>query len=490
MSLVLNNSVGWACLQISGGWTRIAWICGVIAVAVPLLMFGSLQLEEGRSATTLAGWYTILGIVQGGLLGIGVPSRVHAAIKRDRVSKLIESHRLMPTPSGHAIAGYIVGSNILLLSCIATLFVIGLFIAVPANQDWRGWIALHAAAAGISATICCLVAFSTQWLPKFNPALFALIFGPTLGAVSATFLPPLRVLLGPYVGPGFVDLQRGEINGGHVVSVAAQILLSAIFFIGACRRYRRDDVPALGFGWGFALLSLWIALTLIGVLAADPLAVGPFRGDEPAGIAYVVAVSLSMLLAIGPIASSAGATLRWTERKAADPHFIERRPTRLTLATLLVALVLLSLLLAAPREVGSLVDSRSRADLEKIHLVLTGVSIVLFVVTIAGLARAAARLRVPAAWLLIGWLLLVWVVPPLLDGLLTLVRGDYETYPHAFSAVSTPFCLGLLWSNQVGAAQLGLIAQAALLVGMVILWWTLKQSNMRRDRAFAALRPM
>jgi hypothetical protein len=488
MSLVLNNSIGWACLQISGGWKRISWICAIIAVCVPLLIFGSLQLDDGtRTASTLQGWYWMLGIVQGGLLGIGVPSRVHAAIKRDRVGKLIESHRLMPTPAGHAIIGYIVGSNLLLLSCVATLFLVGLVIAVPANQDWRGWIALHAAGGGISATICCLVAFSTQWLPKFNPALFAVIFGPAMGAISATFLPPLRVLLGPYVGSGFYDLQRGEVNGGHVVSVAAQVLLSAIFFVGACRRYRRDDVPALGFGWGFALLSLWIALTLIGVLAVDRQRTVIFRGDDPEGVAYVVAVALSMLLAIGPIASSAGATLYWNERRVNDPHFIEPRPTPLPIAAVLVALAVLTLLLAAPRFAGSLVYNRQEHLTRPIHLVLTGGVIVLFIATIAALARAAARLRVPAAWLVVGWLVLMWIVPPVLDGAFTLVKGDYDSYPHAFSGVSAPFCLGLIWAHRIEAAEIGLTVQACALVGVVILWTILKRSNARRaERALTA----
>lgn len=484
MSLVLNNSVGWACLQISGGWKRIAWVCALIAVAVPLLIFGSLQLNDTNTSGTLTGWYTMLGVIQGGLLGIGVPSRVHAAIKRDRIGKLIESHRLMPTPAGHAIAGYIVGANLLLLSCIATVFAIGLVISVPAAQDWRGWIALHAAGLGASVTVCCLVAFSTQWLPKFNPALFAIIFGPSVGAMSATFLPPLRVLLAPYVGVGFFELTRGEVSGNLIVSVAAQILFSAIFFIGACRRYRRDDVPALGFWWGFALLSLWIALTLIGVLATDLRTRGPF-GDtfaEQEAIAYIVAVTLSMLLAIGPITSSVAATLRWSERRARDPHFNERRPLPPVLASTLVGLVVLSLLLAAPPMVGSLATARDRTDMKPIHLILTGVSIALTMLTVAALARAAARLRIPPVWLLVSWLGIVWVVPPVLDGLVTLMQGNYKTYPHTVSAVSTPFCLGLIWGNDTPAATIGLVVQAVILVLLWASWALLKRSNAKRQK--------
>jgi hypothetical protein len=478
MSLVLNNSIGWSCLQMSGGWKRIGWICALIAVAAPLLIFGSLQLNSQNSASTLSGWYVMLGILQGGLLGIGVPSRVHAAIKRDRVGKLFESHRLMPVPAGHAVAGYIVGSNLLLLACIGTLFLVGLIVSVPAQQDWRGWIAIHGAAAGLSATVCCFVAFSTAWLPKFNPALLGVILGPTLGAVSATFLPPLRVLLAPYV-TGFADLQRGTVTPDLVISIAAQVLLSAIFFVGACRRYRRDDVPALGFLWGFALLVLWIAMTLIGILATEPLWRGR-RGNESESVSYIVAVSLSLLLAIGPIASSASAMLRWRERRATDPHFIEQRPTGLRVATLLVCVAVMSLLLAAPKQVGSLTSSVYGVNTSPIHLWFSGAAIVLFILTIASLAQAAARMRFPALYLIIAWLILTWILPPMLDGVITLIRGNFETYPHALSAVSTPFAFGLIWADQIRQAQIGLGVQAVTVLSLAIAWIIIKRSNSRR----------
>ena len=484
MSLVLNNSIGWSCLQMSGGWKRIAWICALIAVAVPLLIFGSLQLSGSQSASTLGGWYLMLGILQGGLLGIGVPSRVHAAIKRDRVGKLYESHRLMPVPAGHAVAGYIVGSNLLLVACIGTLFLVGLVVSVPAQQDWRGWIAIHGAAAWLSATLCCFVAFSTAWLPKFNPALLGIILGPTLGAVSATFLPPLRVLLAPYV-TGFADLQRGTVTPDLLISIAAQILLSAIFFVGACRRYRRDDVPALGFLWGFALLALWIAMTLIGILATEPLG-GFRRGSEPVAVSYIVAVSLSLLLAIGPIASSASAMLRWRERRATDPHFIDPRPTGLPVATLLVGLVLLSLLLAAPKTAGELTNSVYGVNAKPIHLWLSGAAIVIFILTIASLAQAAARMRYPALYLILAWLVLTWILPPMFDGIITLIRGNFDTYPHALSATSTPFAFGLIWADRIKQAQIGLGVQAAAILLLAIAWTIIKRSNSRRDDANVA----
>src|SRR5690349_15562395 len=138
MSL-LNNSIGWANFQISGGPMRAAWVATAVALFVPLLIFGTTQIEPEQSKKALEFWYVLLGILNGGILTLGLPGRVHGAMRRDRTTKLIESHRLMPTPAAHAVAGYLIGPNLLLLACAAVIFAIGLFVGQMAGQDLRGW---------------------------------------------------------------------------------------------------------------------------------------------------------------------------------------------------------------------------------------------------------------------------------------------------------------------------------------------------------------
>lgn len=474
MPLLTNNSIAWANLQISGGWTRIAWVAGLIAVGLPLLLFGSTRISLSPEST-LAGWFTVMGVAQAVCFGIVIPSRVHGAIKRDRVSKLIESHRLMPESSAAAVAGYILGPNLLLLSCMGVVFVIGAFIANAAKQDLVGWVGVHAAAAGLSAMLCCLVAFSSQWLPKFNPAIFGLVFAP-MAANLGSFIPALRVMFAPYTWQ-LTSLLRGEIRLTHIVAFASQILFAAILFIGATRRYRRDDVAPLGFGWGYVMLAMWVILTCIGTTSERVWALG-FNSDQVVGMSYVIGVSLAMLLAVGPIASAATAMSRWRQRRAIDAYDIQPRPISLPAASTLVLALLLCLLLAAPLGVGVLTGFQSTpAFRTPVHLAMTGAQVAVFVLSVALLSHAAGRMKLPAAWLIVPWLVLIWGVLPLTDLLIALMTGQIETFPRGLSSASAPFCLGLIWKDALPQALIGLVTQAALVPLQILFWVAIKRFN-------------
>lgn len=480
MSVLTNNAITWANLQITGGWSRIAWVSALIAIGLPLMLFGSMRISE-RPGDTLAWWYHAMSLVQGILFGIVIPSRVHGAIKRDRLARLIESHRLMPESSPAAITGYILGPNLLLLSAMGCVFVVGAFIAGAAGQDLAGWVALHVAATGLSLMMCCLVTFTAQWLPKFNPALFGLVFGPMAIGVGSV-VPALRVMFAPYTS-GFAALQMGEIRVVHVVAFASQLTFAGVLFVGACRRYRRDDVPPLGAAWGFLLLSLWVLLTCIGAMGERVWIVGPFNSDQVTGLAFVVGVATSLLLAIGPVCSAAIANARWQERRRIDAYFIDREPIRLWAATLLVLALLLTLLVASPLNVGSLAGfALSSIPRQAIHLVLTGSVILIFVLNVALIAWAAGKMRIQPAYFLVPWLIVLWAVIPILDGATAAMQGDLHSFPRALSSASPPFCLGMIWLNDVPNALVGAVAQSALIPLQLMLWL-----GLRRFRADALL---
>jgi hypothetical protein len=485
MPLLINNAIAWANLQISGGWSRVVWVTALIAIGLPLMLFGSMRISE-RPDATLTWWYHALALLQGILFGIVIPSRVHGAIKRDRLTKLIESHRLMPEGAASSILGYILGPNLLLLSAMGCVFVVGAFIAGAAGQDLRGWLALHSAAVGLSLMMCCLVTFTTQWLPKFNPALLGLIFGPMAIGVGS-IVPALRVMFSPYTS-GLAALQMGEIKVMHVVAFASQLTLAAILFVGACRRYRRDDMPPLGMWWGLALLTLWVALTCIGAMGERVWIVGPFNSDQVTGLSFVIGVASSLLLAIGPVSSAATAIARWRDRRAIDAYFIDREPLPLIAATMLVLALLLTLLLAAPLTVGTLagfgINSTAR---QSTHLWLTGIVIVVFVLNISLLAFAAGRMRIPPAYLFVPWLILLWAALPILDGVTAAMQGDLESFPRSLSSASTPFTLGMIWNNDIPKAIVGVVAQVALIPLQLALWAGIKRFNGPSSRIEAAI---
>ena len=45
------------------------------------------------------------------------------------------------------------------------------------------------AVVGLSATLCCVVAFSSQWVPRLNPALMLILFGPVFGYAMTALVP-------------------------------------------------------------------------------------------------------------------------------------------------------------------------------------------------------------------------------------------------------------------------------------------------------------
>ena len=478
-----NNAIGWVNFQMSGGVRRTAWVVAGVAIVLPLLMFGTSQIDETAVQRSMRSWYAILSFIQGALLLFAVPSRVHGAIKRDRqTTKILELHRLMPVRPSHAIVGYIVGPNLLIGGIVAVVFAIGLFVATLALQDWRGWIAMHVAAGAMSLSLCCLSAFLSQWMPRLVPAFVNGIVG-VIGTVAFAVLPGVRVMFAPFVA-NLPQLARGEIEVQQLVAGASQLGFAAILFVGAARRYRRDDVPILGFGWGLALLALWVGVTLIGTLDPRRFSADFYAEDRVTTIAYVVSTSLAMLLAIGPIASAATARLRWRERTRIDPYFDERAPTSLAPATILTLVVVAALLLAAPDrlEVPNWVRNVTTAFRPTWrHLLLDVGVIAAFGMTVAMLAHAAGRLRLPVTATIAAWTLLTWVIPPLVDGVAASLTAHNQRFPRPLGAASPPFALQAIWTGDLNAATVGLIAQAAAIPLLFVAWRLIPRRGRRAD---------
>lgn len=480
---MLNSAIGWANFQITGGAKRAIWCMAGVAVLVPLLIFGSTQIEPEGGNGALRFWFGLLGVTQGAILGLFLPGRVHAAIKRDRASKLIESHRLMPMPASHAIAGYILGPNLLLLGCSLVVFALGLFLAAEAGQSVEMWVGMNVGMGVLALTTCCLVAFLSNWLTRLNPAILLVLIGPLVGIGSLTVVPALRVMSGslllgiPGVGAGTA------LTPELLVSFGSLLAFALILFVGACRRYRRDDVPALGFAWGFALLALWVGLTLFGILGPEPGRQWISSRDRT--LSFVVSTAASMLLAIGPIASASLASLNWGERKRTDPHFADRRPMPVAIASVIVFALLSLLLIASPRFFQSIWPDRPmltgdvRGWLEPALVLAT---LAAFVATVGLIAWAAGRLRVSAMGLLGTWIVVTWVLPPLADGARVIFSLDQRSvdFPTAIGAVSPPFGLGAIYFARWDAAVFGLVAQVALVPALVAAWFLLLRGRSRR----------
>lgn len=478
----MPNAIAYSQFQIAGGLKALFWASLVTAVGVPTLVFVNAQSDPPNATATLASWLNIVLFLQAVLLLVLVPSRIHGAMKRDRQQKLIESHRLMPTSATSAIFGYIVGPNIMLFSVSFLLMAVGMGISVGAGMPVGSWIAQHVVTAFSCAMLCCLFAFFGQAAANVNPALLTPILVP-FGLAGMALLPAWQMLMTPLQGGGVWALTASKLDLATLLGISMQLLVGAVLFVGAARRYRRDDRPALGVWWGLALLAIWVGGTLAATRVADDLRVGsPLFRLAPETVTFVASLSASMLLAIGPIASSAFMRIDYTSRLAVDPHIDERKPIGIALAGAMAMLVVLTLLFVSPNEYvrrsfdfTTVSMNVSTHAMTSTHALLTVGVVALFVATMATFTTAIVRLaRSPAKWNAI-WIGAFWGLGPLLDVAGRAMMGRPRTgtiedvYPTLLTWLSPPGTLAAIWMDRLGDATAGIAMQGVLLVAVIVL---------------------
>src|SRR5580765_5947910 len=133
-----NNALAYAHFRLRGGFFRSLVFTAVSMVALGVLIMISSRLanDGGR---TLFGWATgCLGIGAASLFLFG-PIRISNIIRQDINSKMIESHRLMPLPPGHAIAGYIIGAAAPGMVFFAGLYLTGGITAAASGVNAARW---------------------------------------------------------------------------------------------------------------------------------------------------------------------------------------------------------------------------------------------------------------------------------------------------------------------------------------------------------------
>jgi hypothetical protein len=471
----MPNAIAYSQFQISGGLKALFWSCLAVAIGAPTLVFVNAQSDPPNAVATLSMWLRILLIIQSVLLFGIIPSRVHGAMKRDRQQKLIESHRLMPTPAWWAVTGYIVGPNLVLLAVSGIVMLVGMFVSIGAGLPVSSWVAQHVVLGFSCVMLSCLCAFFGQATPAVNPALVGPFLFP-LGLGGMVLLPAWQLIMTPLQGSGVWALTTQKIDLPTALGVGMQLLIGLVLFVGAARRYRRDDQPALGVWWGLALVLVWVSGTLAASMVARDMRAGSplFRLNNET-ITFVASLSVSMLLAVGPIASAAFMRIDWTNRSAVDAHLVERRPIGIALTSVLTLLLLLTLLLVAPREwlTHDYVEREAGWVVETTvhhpgapHVLLTIAVVALFAATIATFTTAIVHMRLsPAKWNAV-WIALFWGIGPLLDvagrAMMNRRFGEPETYPTFLTWLSPPGTLAAIWTDRHSDAAIGLTVQTAL----------------------------
>ena len=175
-------------------------------------------------------------------------SRVGAAIRGDITSRMIESHRLMPTSPAMAMAGYLAGGAAQPLMIGATTFVIGAIISATAGLAVDRWILSNGILALFAVFIWCLVSLGSFISTAKGPMGMGWVIGLFMITVFSqgmitVVLPALTILISPIMG-GTVFVGAGRRSApslSYAASLVGQIVIGSLYFVAASRRYRSAD---------------------------------------------------------------------------------------------------------------------------------------------------------------------------------------------------------------------------------------------------------
>lgn len=459
-----NNPIAWATFKVRGGLKNHFWITAGYTLLITAVIIVTLRLNP-RGAMLLTWTKAMLGLQLSTLVLFGGTLIGHT-IRRDITSGLLESHRLMPVSSGSAVIGYMIGPTSLALSLSAVNFVIGTTTAALSGVPINAWLTANAiivlcvAFLWVGATFVSFVARNAFGI------LFGLMMSATVGnsGGAVDMVPAINVLITPLLGNSiFFFLHIGkEVTIGYLLAFIAQLIFGTIFFLGAMRRYRRDDVPPLGVTLGLLLLAAWIVTSAMSIARwPDFHPVGILRSQwEPIDRSAPIIATLltAMLLGLVPISAAARGAADWMRTLLASGRPAGRRPISPLLISFLAALI------AIPIVMVTRPDFQVRAAL----IGSVAVVVVSYFISTGYLLRIFYRAGRNPTLLLAMWIVLTWLIPIGLDALRH-VQLSSDDRP-LFSLASPWGELIDLWAVRPTGAVYGLVCQVGIALVMAILF--------------------
>ena len=464
------NPIAWGQFHLRGGWkgfwpTTLGYTA-VVGAGMVLIV----RLSDPRSGALMSLKTAFTGL-QAGLLVIFVATRVSTAVRQDQTSRMIESHRLTPMSPSQAVLGYLLGPSAQPLALCLANVLLGCYLCRVVGTSVALWLTLNAVLllfAMFGTTLAAFGAFAGRpggnavgWIGGF----VAMLNFITIGAI----LPAVNVLATPVLGSSIFDLR---VAGRDAVEVYApstvfQFCIAAVCFAGACRRYRRDDRPALGWDLGLALLAAWVATSAYGIAFWDEYQPSVMRGqsNDPA-VQFLGSTIFTMLLALVPLAGAAWQSTDWEGRRALGDAAPGRRPPAPLVVA--VAATVLTLLLAAPasvrNSVGAPLDAVVRtglvvlafyaATVYGLRLVVRGTSKVLYPL----LAWVALSFMAPLCVDYVGW----WVTRSNMDGP---TLGDASTFGSLGALIQ-------VWKGDAVSTTAGIIFQLVVAAALAAAFHT------------------
>jgi hypothetical protein len=476
------NPIGWGQFQLRGGW-KTFW---PTTLGYTVLVGAALMLIVRYSDQTAGAFFGLkaafLGL-QGGLMVIFVSTRVATAVRQDLTNKMIESHRLMPVSPPQAVLGYLVGPSAQPLALCAANVLLGCWLCSATGTSIPLWLTANAVLllfAAFAVTLAAFGAFSGRpggaavgWIGSF----VGLINILNIGAV----LPAINVLATPLLGSTIFNLSFGGADAVEVYapSTVLQGCIAGVCFAGACRRYRRDDRPALGWDLGLLLLAAWVATSSYGMLSWERVAPSAMRWRPPGPASQLLGSMIStMLLALAPLAGSAWQSADWHARRAVGDPSAGRRPPAPPVVALAAAGITLALAAA-----GLL---RGASDRPVHSVLLTGLVLVSFCASTSYVLRILLRVTPRFLYPLIVWVMVIYLVPISIDYVRWWLRGaePNDWTLGTASGFGPVGALLLIWGDNRAANPVpGIAFQAALTAGLAAAYYGTRPRGCRAATA-------
>jgi hypothetical protein len=463
-AMSITNPMGWAHFRLRGGWKNIATTSGAYVAIILALIILSVRANPLAAKDILYFWTNALLGLQVGALILFACASVNKAIRKDFTTHMIESHRLMPTPASQAIVGYVTGPVLQAVVIAAANFCLGVMTSVASGLSLNDW---------VLANFILAIFAVCAWLAI---ALLAMLSGSAMGlmigtlsvcfmssATALSVLPGLAILTGPLIGHTvFGIIERGGTwSWAYQVSALAQLVAAGFCFLGAVRKYRREDVLAFGPGMGLLLLVGWVTLSTIGIRHGLEFQSKVFGGfGVGAGVQTIASTLASMLVAIIAVSSAAWLWGQHRRHRAlADPVPMPL-PTspEIVIAGAAMVITLLPLRILA----GAHCDMRAVFG--------TFVVSAAFLLSVRYLLGVLFRREGKPAGLIILWILLTWLGPLLVDLLrFTAFSLDEPRIMSWVSTISPIGCMIRLWDGTHEPVAGGLAIQlgAAMMLGML-----------------------
>jgi hypothetical protein len=475
---IIANPIGWGQVRLLGGWKRLwGFVAGYTAlwIVALVIIYRALRPEHVSLSAFADGASKVMMFVQAGVVLLGGLAAIKKAIQRDFTTGMIASHRTASMTGHTAVLGYLTGATVQVLLIALANWAIGTVLALLAGVTTTPFapsilLAVLGCMAAMFWTLGVLAGLGSRGTAPIAPLIVILWVFASIRVLG--LVPGLSLLAYTGALPSFgAGLPTPSTGAFVLVSMAAQLLFAAVFFVAAARKFARDDVPAFTLSHAYILLALCALLAAAGLCFSGLLAPSwlPSGISEPAHQLVATLVAL-VLAAFVPISVAAKSVVQWTKRSAKDPGFREARPRHYLEAPLTATFLVFAILVATlSAHADRLIGSAGRHELAYYFGWSAG-PFLLTLVVVAGFLRLVYSYTDKSYLIVTLLIFFTWAAPPLVDLALEVGLDLRPDEPRSAILAFSPIGAWLIVFKGLDAPLVpGAVFQALLAVGGVLL---------------------